>query len=112
MKNKEIEEPTPEQVKKITPMIESFEKVTKKRVGIQVFPGTMESLRRLRAEIEIETGKRLSMDGVIQRLVECGKTMLKVKEINIAEENVRDFKLANDILNLTDDDWKVTKEKG
>ena len=51
------------------------------------------------------------MDGVIQRLVECGKTMLKVKEIKIAEENVLDFKLANDILNLTDDDWKATKEK-
>lgn len=87
------------------------QKETKKRVGIQVFPETMESLRRLRAEIEIETGKRLSMDGVIQRLVECGKTMLKVKEIKIAEENVRDFKLANDILNLTADDWKATKEK-
>ena len=83
----------------------------KKRVGIQVFPETMESLLRLRAELEIETGKRLSMDGVIQRLVECRKTMLNVKEIKIAEENVRDFKLANDILNLTDEDWKATKEK-
>lgn len=83
----------------------------KKRVGIQVFPETMESLRRLRAEIEIETGKRLSMDGVIQRLVECGKTMLKVKEIKVVDKNVQDFKLANDILNLTDDDWKATKEK-
>ena len=55
-------------------------KEPKKRVGIQVFQETMKRLRKLRAEIEIETGKRLSMDGVIQRLIECGKTMLKVKE--------------------------------
>lgn len=61
------------------------QKEPKKRVGIQVFPETMESLRRLRAEIEIETGKRLSMDGVIQRLVESGETMLKVKEVKIDE---------------------------
>jgi hypothetical protein len=58
-------------------------KEPKKRVGIQVFPETMERLRRLRAEIEIETGERLSMDGVIQRLVECGEAMLKMKEVKI-----------------------------
>jgi hypothetical protein len=58
-------------------------KEPKKRVGIQVFPETMERLRRLRAEIEIETGERLSMDGVILRLVECGEAMLKMKEVKI-----------------------------
>lgn len=42
----------------------------KKRVGIQVFPETMERLRRHRAEIEIETGVRLSMDGVISKLLD------------------------------------------
>lgn len=64
----------------------------KKRVGIQVFPETMERLRRLRAEIEIETGERLSMDGVIQRLIECGEAMLKIKEVKIKDTS--DFKLA------------------
>ena len=58
-------------------------KEPQKRVGIQVFPETMERLRRLRAEIEIETGERLSMDGVIQRLVECGGNMLKIKEVKV-----------------------------
>lgn len=42
----------------------------KKRVGIQVFPETMERLRRLRARTEMETGERLSMDGVINRLID------------------------------------------
>ncbi|MBO7412791.1 MAG: hypothetical protein J6U20_03905 [Fibrobacter sp.] len=59
------------------------QKEPKKRVGIQVFQETMERLRRLRAEIEIETGKRLSMDGVIQRLVENGEVVLKIKEVKI-----------------------------
>ena len=55
----------------------------KKRMGIQVFQETMERLRRLRAEIEIETGERLSMDGVIQRLIESGEAMLKMKEVKM-----------------------------
>jgi len=59
------------------------QKEPKKRVGIQVFQETMERLRRIRAEIEIETGKRLSMDGVIQRLVENGEVVLKIKEVKI-----------------------------
>lgn len=84
-------------------------KEPKKRVGIQVFPETMERLRRLRARTEMETGERLSMDGVINRLLECGERMLEIKEVKI--KNTSDFKLANDILNLTEDDWKVTKEK-
>ena len=62
------------------------QKEPKKRVGIQVFPETMERLRRLRAEIEIETGKRLSMDGVIQRLIEGGELLLKVNEVKIKND--------------------------
>lgn len=46
------------------------QKETKKRVGIQVFTETMERLRRRRAEIEIETGERLSLDSVINGLLD------------------------------------------
>ena len=59
------------------------QKEPKKRVGIQVFPETMERLRRLRAKTEMETGERLSMDGVINRLLECGDLLAAVKEVRI-----------------------------